>query len=189
MTAKYPVSKLGKDVVARNADEVNAPFDEKGWQPPYAAGTKVAEFTTATEMKFVRVHGTDNKARSWMMRQEDIAGLSPHQIKEKFTLPELPSQEVTIKMDFPIAQTLSSNDMIFVRFEIMPPDMLNENVVALNNKGKKKWNIETRKSVYNDSPYTSMSLENGNLKLGNWDGAIVIVDIATGKIVSENQGK
>ncbi len=91
LVAKYPELKFGKDVVAKNAGEVNTPYIEKGWQPPYTVGTKVAEFTVTKEMKFVRVHGPDNKARSWMMREEDVAGLSPAQIKEKFALPDTPS--------------------------------------------------------------------------------------------------
>jgi filamentous hemagglutinin len=39
---------------------------------------------------FLRVHGEGNQARSWMMRPDEISGLSPAQIKERFALPELP---------------------------------------------------------------------------------------------------
>jgi len=39
----------------------------------------------------VRVHGEGNKARSWMMRAEEIGGLTPRQIQQKFALPELPT--------------------------------------------------------------------------------------------------
>jgi filamentous hemagglutinin len=42
------------------------------------------------DQSFVRVHGEGNQARSWMMRPDEIAGLSPAQIKERFALPELP---------------------------------------------------------------------------------------------------
>jgi filamentous hemagglutinin len=40
---------------------------------------------------YVRVHGENNMARSWMMKQEAIKGLTPAQIKSKFALPELPT--------------------------------------------------------------------------------------------------
>ena len=78
------------DVVNRSADEINATFPAD-WQPPYKPGTKVTEYVAATDDVFVRVHGKDNKARSWMMKREAVQGLSPEQIKSKYALPELPS--------------------------------------------------------------------------------------------------
>jgi hypothetical protein len=84
------VPKNATNVVERTAQEVNAPFVEKGWKPPYAANTPVQEFVTAEETVFVRVHGEGNMARSWMMRASDIEGLTAAQIKDKFALPELP---------------------------------------------------------------------------------------------------
>jgi filamentous hemagglutinin len=71
-------------------DDVNAPFIAKGWNPPYS-GKFVREFTTGQETVFVRVHGTGNKARSWMMRADEVKGLTPAQIKDKFALPDLPT--------------------------------------------------------------------------------------------------
>jgi hypothetical protein len=98
LMSRYPELNSGTDIAIKSADDVNADFVAKGWQPPYAAGAKAAEFTTTTEMMFVRVHGPDNKARSWMMRPADIHGLSPQQIKDKFALPDLPTMvsDVTV---------------------------------------------------------------------------------------------
>jgi hypothetical protein len=76
--------------VTRSVDDVNASFVAKGWNAPYS-GKTVREFVTGTETQFVRVHGPSNKARSWMMRADDIEGLTPAQIRDKFALPDLPT--------------------------------------------------------------------------------------------------
>lgn len=78
------------DITYRSANEVNATFPE-GWSPPYKPGTRVTEFTNTVDDVYVRVHGETNMARSWMMKREAIAGLTPPQIKSKFALPELPT--------------------------------------------------------------------------------------------------
>lgn len=74
----------------RRAEDVNATYPA-GYQPPYKPGTQVLEFRAQADEVFVRVHGEANQARSWMMRAEDIQGLTPEQIRSKFALPELPS--------------------------------------------------------------------------------------------------
>jgi len=78
------------DITYRSAAEVNSTFPE-GWSPPYKPGTRVTEFTNTVDDVYVRVHGENNMARSWMMKPEAIRGLTPSQIKSKFALPELPS--------------------------------------------------------------------------------------------------
>lgn len=78
------------DVSYRAASDVNATYPE-GWSPPYKPGTQVTEFTTTIDDVYVRVHGEDNKARSWMMKREAIQGLSPEQIQSKYALPEVPT--------------------------------------------------------------------------------------------------
>ncbi len=79
-----------KNVVVRSADEVNDTFRKRGYRPPYA-GSRVREFQTTQELKFLRVHGNENQARSWIMRTEEIKGLSPKQIQDKYSLPEFPT--------------------------------------------------------------------------------------------------
>ena len=49
------------------------------------------EFVAGREMRFVRVHGEGNKARSWMMRADEVEGLSAAQIRNKFALPDVPT--------------------------------------------------------------------------------------------------
>jgi hypothetical protein len=79
-----------KTVRTMTADEANASHVAAGNRPPYAKGTTAKDIVTTEDSKFVRVHGETNQARSWMMREEDIKGLSPEQIQNKFALPETP---------------------------------------------------------------------------------------------------
>jgi filamentous hemagglutinin len=74
----------------RSAKDVNADFD--GYNPPYKSGTRVTEYNTIEADQFVRVHGENNAARSWMMRREAIEGLSPQEIARKYSLPEVPAK-------------------------------------------------------------------------------------------------
>jgi len=74
-----------------SADEANAPHLAKGNLPPYAEGTRARDIVLEQERVFARVHGEGNQARSWMMRQQEIEGLTPLQIQDKFALPELPN--------------------------------------------------------------------------------------------------
>ena len=79
-------------VTQRTAAAVNAEHMAKGRQPPYKQGTRVTEYTTKGDEQFVRVHGTDNKARPWMMRKEAVDGLTAKQIQRKYSLPSTPTR-------------------------------------------------------------------------------------------------
>ncbi len=108
-------------------------------------------------------------------------------IKDNFLI--LSECDATIEMDFPIAQAIAHNDIIVVRLEITPPHISNENVFCFNREGHNLWQIEARKSVYEDSPYTAIAFEGEDLILSNWDGGIVFVNKKNGKIMRERQGK
>ena len=49
---------------------------------------------------FVRVYTASktNKASAWFMREEDIVGLTPEEIKDKFALPYTPTHVVDVKI-------------------------------------------------------------------------------------------
>lgn len=74
-----------------SANEVNNQFRTRGDLPPYQSGTMIAQFKSQAGDKWVRVHGDNNQIGKWMMREEAIKGLSPQQIKTKYSLPSLPS--------------------------------------------------------------------------------------------------
>ena len=68
---------------------------------PYKKGTTVLEGITASEQKYVRVFAENTESKEvgrWMMKAEDIAGLSPKQIKNKFSLEHIPTHitDVTV---------------------------------------------------------------------------------------------
>ena len=76
-----------------SADEVNASLlrSNPSMRPPYASGTRVRQFITQKDTHFVRVHTEGRQVGHWVMRSDDLKGLSPLQIKDKFALPSTPT--------------------------------------------------------------------------------------------------
>jgi hypothetical protein len=55
-----------------SAEEANVPFSEKGMRGPYAEETRARIIQLQHNRDdFVRVHGEENQARSWMMRRKE----------------------------------------------------------------------------------------------------------------------
>ena len=50
----------------------------------------MTEYTTQTDVIFVRVHGLTNMDGDWVMKAEDIEGLTPQQIQSIYSLPAMP---------------------------------------------------------------------------------------------------
>ena len=78
---------------------------------------------------FVRVHGELNQPRSWMMRPQDVEGLSAKQIAEKFNLPEVPTRisRVDIPPGTPLragqaGRNIWGNSEGAIQFQIMLPE-------------------------------------------------------------------
>ncbi len=61
-------------------------------KPPYKPGTIVKEIELTEQARLVRVYDGVNSPQQggWFMRAEDIAGLTPAQIQNKFALPATP---------------------------------------------------------------------------------------------------
>ncbi len=81
-----------KDIVIKDADEVNEALRYSG--PPYLPGSKILEGVTIHPEKFVRVHtltGGAGPMGRWIIKKESIRGLTPLEIKNKFSLPEMPT--------------------------------------------------------------------------------------------------
>ena len=77
----------------KNAEEVKAWWKENGCEkPPYKAGTKVSVIELKEDAKLVRVYdGIISKQKGgWVMDYDEIKGLSPIEIKDKFSLQETP---------------------------------------------------------------------------------------------------
>ena len=79
-----------KTVSVQSAESVNNSFPPN-WKPPYKPGTQVETIQLTQNSKpgeFVRViNDSNNPAGQWIVRAEDIAGLTPEQIQNKFSLP------------------------------------------------------------------------------------------------------
>lgn len=76
-----------------SADDVNAIFKETlGYEPPYKPGTTVREIQLTKRTTFVRVYDKINSRMQggWVIKAEDIAGLTPQEIQNKFALPTTP---------------------------------------------------------------------------------------------------
>lgn len=65
---------------------------------PYDASHIVVEGVTKEAEIFVRVHGSSNQVRPWMMKAKDIEGLTAKEIKNKYALPELPEYISTVEV-------------------------------------------------------------------------------------------
>jgi hypothetical protein len=64
-------------------------YEQEGYSAPYG-GKYARDILLKNERLFARVHGENNQVRSWLLRPEDIEGLTPEEIKNKFALPEVP---------------------------------------------------------------------------------------------------
>ena len=74
-----------------SAETVNAEFVKNGFKPPYLSSVPPREFTTAADLDFVRVHGPTNQEGVWMVRANEIEGMSPVQIKDHLALKYAPT--------------------------------------------------------------------------------------------------
>ena len=86
------------NVRAISAEEANAPFLAKGWNAPYDAGSQVRTFTVTEDVRFVRVSTAENPQGAFLVRADEIAGMTPQQIQQHLALPKVPTQiaDVTV---------------------------------------------------------------------------------------------
>ena len=91
---EYLDEQLGnlKDKVKINqyqsAESVNAWWEARGYKSPYKEKTVVQNITLTEDTKFVRVYDgvNSNLEGGWVMRAEDIKGLTPKEIQARFAL-------------------------------------------------------------------------------------------------------
>lgn len=89
-----------KDVKAISAAEANKPHIDSGWNPPYDPSAQVRQFTTTSKIEgeFVRVYaeGVNNPQGSFLVRANEIRGMSPVQIQQHLALPTVPTHIVDV---------------------------------------------------------------------------------------------
>jgi hypothetical protein len=96
----------------------------------------------------------------------------------------------TVVLDEAINQTLVVGDVIIVRLEPQPGKVLNENVIGIGQDGKLMWRIQATPHVYDDSPYTNVTvMSDGSIWASNWDGASHRVDHYSGAVLETRLGK
>lgn len=82
------ISQKGDIVKIESAEKVNNEFKtNSNYKPPYQPGTKTITVKLKENTKFVRVYRESGKLTGgWVMEAEQIEGLTPSQIKNKFAL-------------------------------------------------------------------------------------------------------
>ena len=93
LTSEYTTSKTDcKLLETKNAKTVNEAYKmDFGYDPPYLDGTEVKYIKYETDQRFVRVYSSKGKqVSSWIMKYEDIDGLTAREIKIKYSLPDEP---------------------------------------------------------------------------------------------------
>lgn len=92
-----------------NTSELNSDSIKEGYKPPYVANTDAVQFATDKPTDYVRYYykdpatGKDNQSSTWMVRAEDVQGLSPEQVASKYSLGYIPNMKVDITV--PAGQT------------------------------------------------------------------------------------
>lgn len=94
-----------KELGTFSSTETNQWFKENvdpEYKNPYAEGKDVKHIELTEDTTFVRVYDGEanglGKYGTWMMKPEDIKGLSPQEIKDKFSLPAVPSNCVDVEV-------------------------------------------------------------------------------------------
>ena len=85
-----------------SAEDVNKIFkDTMGYEPPYKPGTSVMEIQLTENATYVRVYDKVNSRMQggWVMKAEDVAGLTPQEIQNKFALPNTPKYICDVNLE------------------------------------------------------------------------------------------
>ncbi len=92
--------KIKFNVRLNSSEALNKTFTSKGFEAPYAVGSTVAEFETpAAFNNLVRLSGPNNVKGDWFTTMDQIKGLSPAQLKDKFSLKYEPTQMTPVTLN------------------------------------------------------------------------------------------
>ena len=99
---KASIPENAKVINIEKAEDVNKWFDERkpGYLPPHKPGTNVYRIKLEKDTTFARVYDKNNSGMygGWIMRKEDIDGLTTKQIQDKFALPQQPIYVCDVEM-------------------------------------------------------------------------------------------
>ena len=95
-----------QEIKTFSAEEVNKWFVDNvksDYRPPYKPGTKVKEIELTEKTTFVRVYDKmpdgSGMYGSWVMKADDIRGLTPLEIQDKFALPHTPKYVCDVELE------------------------------------------------------------------------------------------
>ncbi len=90
---EYKIEGKYKIVGEQTTEESNNFWKSVGYSdPPYKPNQKAQIIELTKDTKFVRTYDGKNSGMygSWVMKYDDIKGLTPEQIADKFALPQVP---------------------------------------------------------------------------------------------------
>ncbi|WP_159592838.1 DUF6862 domain-containing protein [Hydrogenophaga sp. BPS33] len=80
----------------RSADVANALAKTNGFEAPFVPGSSIVSLNAAEGATMVRVYvdlpNLSSQVGTWVMRAEDVAGLTAEQIASKYALPQVPTK-------------------------------------------------------------------------------------------------
>jgi len=86
-----------------NSNEVNAAFNKKGWYSLYKNDVTLAELNLTEDVSgLVRLSGPNNVKGDWFTTMNEIRGLSPAQLKNKFALKYAPTNMTPVSLNGPV---------------------------------------------------------------------------------------
>lgn len=95
-----------KEIKTYSAEETNRWFVDNvkpDYKPPYKPGTLVKEIELTEKTTFVRVYDNmpdgSGMYGSWLMKADDIKGLTPLEIQDKFALPNTPKYMCDVELE------------------------------------------------------------------------------------------
>lgn len=91
---EYKIEGKYKVIGEMPTAEANKEWASRGYTDmPYKEGQKATIIELTKDCKFVRTYDNKNsfKAGSWLMKYDDVKGLSPEEIADKFALPQVPT--------------------------------------------------------------------------------------------------
>ncbi|MBD0286758.1 MAG: hypothetical protein ICV79_15210, partial [Flavisolibacter sp.] len=98
-TGLQNAEKIKFNVRLNSSQVVNKTFTDRGYQAPYATGT-IAEFETPVALNnIVRLSGPNNVKGDWFTTMDQIKGLTPAQMKDKFALKYEPTQMTPVTIE------------------------------------------------------------------------------------------
>ena len=93
------------------------------------------------------------------------------------------SEGKTLEFECPIQEVAEVSDVLVVLLHVSPKVPMTENVFGVSQAGRIMWQVE-RIPEAAKNPYTGIFRPKGTtVKLYNWNGTGVEVDVRTGKVV------